>query len=687
MTSADAPRGAPSAPRPLVGLVEWLHIGDRERVERLLADMEALGVTELRTGISWADWHRPEGPEWYRWLMPRLAREVNVLPCFLYTPPSEALAPKTCAPPRNPKAYADFLDVFITEFDRYLEWVELWNEPNNLSEWDWIMDPGWAIFAEMVGGAAYWVRRLGKRTVLGGLSPIDPDWLGLMCDYGVMAYIDAVGAHGFPGALESGWQGWAPQIEHMRETLERHGSDAEVWITETGFSTWHHDQRGQLRAFVRAIEAPVERVYWYSMYDLDPNKPTIDGFHVDEREYHFGVKYADGKPKPLYHLWAGGGAEAVRHAVRLGDGRRAPAEGRRHTLITGGAGFIGTNLAHRLLSEGRSVIIYDNLSRVGVERNLRWLRDTHGDGGASGGPSIEIGDVRDRYALRRALAGADAVYHLAAQVAVTRSLDNPIHDCDVNVRGTLNLLEEMRLLADPPPLIFTSTNKVYGDLADLALARNGTRYEPLDPAIAERGVAETRPLDFRSPYGCSKGAADQYVIDYARTFGLPAAVFRMSCIYGPHQFGTEHQGWIAHFAIRVLEGRPIAIYGDGLQVRDALYVDDLVEALLRVCDDMAALTGQSFNVGGGPANAISLVELLDLLERLHGSLPEITYADWRTGDQRYYISDTSRLRAAIGWAPRVGVQEGVTRLYRWLAATRRGLADAVRGADWEAGNG
>ena len=344
-----------------------------------------------------------------------------------------------------------------------------------------MMDPGWAIFAEMVGGAAYWVRRLGKKTVLGGLSPIDADWLGMMCDYGVMPYIDAVGIHGFPGAMEVGWQGWAPQVERVRETLARHASDAEVWITETGFSTWQHDQRGQLRAFVRALEAPVERVYWYSAYDLDPNRPTIDGFHLDEREYHFGLRHADGRPKPLYHLWAGGGIEAVRHAVRLGDGRRAAPKGRRHVLITGGAGFIGTNLAHRLLSEGRSVLIYDNLSRVGVERNLRWLREAHA-GGEAPSVGIEIGDVRDRFALRRALADAEAVYHLAAQVAVTRSLDNPIHDCDVNVRGTLNLLEEMRLLREPPPLIFTSTNKVYGGLADLALSRNGTRYEPADPA-------------------------------------------------------------------------------------------------------------------------------------------------------------------------------------------------------------
>lgn len=671
MTTVDGGPASSRATTPRIGIVEWLHIGDRERVERLLRDLRALGVGELRTGISWADWHRPEGPEWYRWLVPRLAREVNVLPCFLYTPPSEGITPKTSAPPRNPRAYADFIDLVIGEFDRYLEWVELWNEPNNLSEWDWLLDPGWAIFAEMVGAAAYWAHKLGKKTVLGGLSPIDPDWLTLMCDYGVIAHIDAVGAHGFPGALESGWQGWAPQVARMREAIGRHGSNAEVWITETGFSTWQHDQRGQLRAFVQAIEAPVERVYWYSAYDLDPNRPTVDGFHVDDREYHFGLKYADGRPKPIYRLWAGGGIEAVRHAAHLGEERRAARRGRRPVVITGGAGFIGTNLAHRLLSDGQSVVVYDNLSRAGVERNLRWLHEAHADAGAGSEAGIEIGDVRDRFSLRRALADASAVYHLAAQVAVTSSLDNPIHDCDVNVRGTLNVLEELRLLNDPPPLIFTSTNKVYGDLADLELVHDGTRYEPLDPLVRRDGIAEDRPLDFRSPYGCSKGAADQYVIDYARTFGLPAVVFRMSCIYGPHQLGTEHQGWIAHFIIRVLEGRPITVYGDGLQVRDALYVDDLVEAFLRVSGDAGALTGQALNVGGGPANTISLVELLAELERLHGRLPAVSYADWRAGDQRYYVSDTSRLHTATGWSPRIDIHDGIARLYRWFDAERR----------------
>jgi CDP-paratose 2-epimerase len=216
--------------------------------------------------------------------------------------------------------------------------------------------------------------------------------------------------------------------------------------------------------------------------------------------------------------------------------------------------------------------------------------------------------------------------------------------------------------------VLTSTNKVYGALPDVQLHVSGQRYEPSDAHIRENGISEARPLDFHSPYGCSKGTADQYVIDYARTFGLPAVVFRMSCIYGPHQRGNEDQGWVAHFLIRALQGEPITLYGDGMQVRDILFIDDLVDAFLLAQAKMRGISGQAFNIGGGAASTISLIELLDLIEAMQGARPEVRYGTWRPGDQRYYVSDTSKMRRMTGWSPRVGVEEGVARLDDWLRA-------------------
>jgi CDP-paratose 2-epimerase len=342
---------------------------------------------------------------------------------------------------------------------------------------------------------------------------------------------------------------------------------------------------------------------------------------------------------------------------------REPARnGARPVLITGGAGFIGCNLAHRLLSTGSSVILLDNLSRSGVERNLRWLRKTHGEH-----VQAEIADVRDAKAVLAAVSQARQVFHFAAQVAVTTSLDDPRHDFAVNAGGTLNVLEAIRAQAEPPPVVFTSTNKVYGGLTDIALEQRGGRYQPRDSAIRTHGVSEERRLDFHSPYGCSKGTADQYVLDYARSYGLKAIVFRMSCIYGPHQFGTEDQGWVAHFLIRAIEGSPIVLYGDGMQVRDILFVEDLVDAFLLAQRNMDRYSGSAFNIGGGSANTTSLLELLDLIEKIHGDSPDVAMQEWRTGDQRYYVSDTRRFQQATGWQPRVGVEEGVQRLYEWLA--------------------
>jgi CDP-paratose 2-epimerase len=644
-----------------IGAVEWFRLGEYERVERVLNDIKALGVHDLRTAVSWADWCTREGQAWYGWLFPRLAEEVSLLPCFLYTPPSLGVVAKTSAPPREPKAYADFLDLMITRFGAFFERVELWNQPSNLFYWDWRLDPRWSIFSDMVGAAAHWARRRGKQTVLAGLCPTDPHWLEIMCERGIMQHIDVVGVHGFPGTWECDWDGWPANLAKVHAVLDRYAVKAQVWITETGFSTWRHDERGQLQAFVDAMVAPVARVFWYSVHDLHPDLPHQDGFHADERHYHFGLKRADGTPKLLFRLGSNAGIKSLQDTAWLGTSMPRRRDKRRPALITGGAGFVGTNLADRLLTAGRPVLIFDNLSRPGVDQNLRWLCERHGNG-----VQIDVADVRDRYALRQAARSVGQVYHFAAQVAVTTSLTDPVLDFEVNACGTLNLLEALRTLQSPPPLVFTSTNKVYGDLSDIALTKNCTRYEPEDLLIRRYGMNEDRPLDFHSPYGCSKGTADQYIMDYARTFPIQMVVFRMSCIYGPHQFGTEDQGWVAHFLIRAIEGQPIMLYGDGMQVRDILFIDDLLDAFLLAQAQMPKLSGQAFNIGGGPSQAISLLELIDLIAELRSERPEVNFADWRPGDQRYYVSDTRKFRVATGWAPQVGVRQGLKILHQWL---------------------
>jgi CDP-paratose 2-epimerase len=334
----------------------------------------------------------------------------------------------------------------------------------------------------------------------------------------------------------------------------------------------------------------------------------------------------------------------------------------RPAVITGGAGFVGTNLADRLLRDGERVRVVDDLSRPGVDGNLSWLECQHG-----ARLEVEIGDTADPAVVQRALRGAGSVFHLAAQVAVTTSLVDPLHDFDVNLRGTINVLEAARAQTQAPRMVFTSTNKVYGALADLRLDEVGGRYEPADELVRASGIGEDRPLDFCTPYGCSKGAADQYVLDYAKSFGLPTAVFRMSCIYGLHQCGNEDQGWVAHFAISALRGEPITLFGDGRQVRDVLFCEDLVGALLLARDRLPEIAGEAFNMGGGPANAVSLLQVVDTIGRHLGHQPQVRFGPWRQGDQRYYVTDTTGFRERTGWAPQVAPEQGITRLLTWLA--------------------
>jgi CDP-paratose 2-epimerase len=333
-------------------------------------------------------------------------------------------------------------------------------------------------------------------------------------------------------------------------------------------------------------------------------------------------------------------------------------------FITGGAGFIGCNLAAHHLKLGNSVTIFDNLSRSGSLHNLDWLHSHGGD------LVLERGDIRDNTGLLQAVTHAqpDLLMHLASQVAVTTSIRNPREDFEINALGTFNVLEAARAQANPPAVFYASTNKVYGGLEHERIGLNGTRYKLLD---LPEGVSEEQPLDFHSPYGCSKGTGDQYVRDYARIYGLRTVVFRQSCIYGERQFGVEDQGWVAHFIIATITGRPITIYGDGKQVRDLLHVRDLIAAYDAAWQRLDAIKGEVFNVGGGAANAISIwAEFGPLLEQLAGRNVEATHVALRPGDQAVFISDNTKAMELLNWQPTVTAPDGIRQLWDWVQANR-----------------
>ncbi|MGC9396484.1 MAG: NAD-dependent epimerase/dehydratase family protein [Anaerolineae bacterium] len=335
-----------------------------------------------------------------------------------------------------------------------------------------------------------------------------------------------------------------------------------------------------------------------------------------------------------------------------------------HYLITGGAGFIGSNYVHRLLQRGERVTILDNLSRHGALANLDWLRATFGPDAFT----LVNGDVRDAVLVTCVVRDVDVIVHLASQVAVTTSVLHPREDFEVNVTGTFNVLEAARLAPQHPTLLFASTNKVYGGMESLIVEELETRYAYRD---YPRGIPETYPLDFHSPYGVSKGAGDQYVRDYARIYGMPTVVFRQSCIYGPRQFGVEDQGWVAWFIIAAVLGRPITIYGDGKQVRDLLYVEDLLDAYDAAVTNINQVAGQIFNLGGGPANQLSVwQEFRPLLERLTGHEIPVQWSNWRPGDQRIFVADIRKAAGYLAWRPKIGVEEGITRLYHWVEENR-----------------
>lgn len=328
--------------------------------------------------------------------------------------------------------------------------------------------------------------------------------------------------------------------------------------------------------------------------------------------------------------------------------RRSDGGAARRVLITGGAGFLGVNAALHLIAEGWHVTLLDNLSRPGTERNLKWLITTHPER-----TTFIKEDVRNATALAMHVKHQDAILHLAGQVAVTTSLVDPSTDFDVNARGTLNLLEAVRLHNREAPFVFASTNKVYGKLD-----RNNAACK------------ETQPIDFHSPYGCSKGAADQYVRDYARCFHMNTVVLRQSCIYGAHQYGTEDQGWVAHFVHSILNGRPLTIYGDGLQVRDLLDARDLCNLYSTAIAKIDQTRGKIYNVGGGPENQRNLIEVIDQIGELAGATPKYTFADWREGDQTFYVSDITKAKEELGWEPRIPFDRGLKQLIAWAASIK-----------------
>lgn len=337
----------------------------------------------------------------------------------------------------------------------------------------------------------------------------------------------------------------------------------------------------------------------------------------------------------------------------------------KHTyLLTGGAGFIGSNYADALLARGERVVILDNLSRRGAERNLAWLRQTHGDDSFE----LVVADVRNADALLEPVSRASVVVHLAAQVAVTSSVADPRNDFEINALGTFNLLEAARQAGHKPFILYASTNKVYGEMLEHALVDEETRYRYAD---LPHGLPETQQLDFHSPYGCSKGAAEQYVRDYARIYNIPSAVFRQSCIYGPRQFGVEDQGWLAWFVIAAVLGKPISIYGDGRQVRDMLHVRDLIAAYDAAVERREQVAGEAFNIGGGPQHTLSIwKECGPMLEKLLGRELQVSYGPPRPGDQKVYVSDIRKAKEALGWEPAIGVEQGVQELVEWVQAHR-----------------
>lgn len=622
----------------LQGISGWLQPGAYGAAEQFLDESRALRAQYLRLAITVGQWDRREGRVWIRWLAKAASSFEFTLALYRHVP--------TAAPALPPvrigeaAAYRRIIEELGEELATRCAWLELA---------DPLGPPVWPD-ASSACGALFDALRLpsGLRWCLGGL-PLDSAWVNTARANGVLRSAAALAfSHWSPD------QDVEPLVAAVGDAAGAQQARA-LWLTPIRLPA-KAVEAGRLGACIGAcvelLESAADRFYF-------PLRPALTPQH------HAPGDPAAGAEALAARLLRDGGGAALRGLhERLEVGRRARVTD--HDLVIGGAGFVGCNMAARLAASGRNVLVLDNLSRAGTEHNLSWLsrRFPH---------QIRalIADIRDEEAVDYAVERAQRVFHFAAQVAVTTSLTYPRHDHQVNATGTLNVLEALRRRREPPPLLFTSTNKVYGELADIALQLTASGYQPLDPAIRATGIDERRPLALCSPYGCSKGAADQYVLDYARSYGLPAVVFRMSCIYGPRQFGNEDQGWVAHFVRQTLAGGEITLYGDGHQIRDVLFVDDLVEAALRVLERLPTTAGEVFNIGGGAGQVLSLNGLLQLLGRLHGTTPAIHLEDWRPSDQRYYVSDSAKLYRTTGWRPEVSVEQGVYRLYEWMRAQVR----------------
>jgi CDP-paratose 2-epimerase len=596
--------------RDWLGVSQHFSLHDETSLDNATRLAQTLGLRQFRASFTPAALATDAGRAWCVEVLSRLAPECEVLPSFEI---SDAAA----------------LAAFLPELAGYCRAIE-------------IASPADAL-AEMIPMAA----ASGLKTCLQVSSA---EHLEELDRAGLLEQAHAIGVS----------QDHA-ELLHAR-------ADCEIWITRAGYSTWRHDECRQAQALLDAIHLRPARLYWNALFDVARHAAaTYD-------EANAGLFDHAGQPKLAARLLANGVAGLDR-ILTLARRLHTPAiVGKRPILVTGGAGFIGANLADRLASEGHSVLLFDALARTGVERNLLWLTKRH--------PtriSFELGDIRDETAITDAARRASAVFHLAGQVAVTTSMTYPTADFSTNAAGTLTLLEALRLHNPEAPLIFASTNKVYGDLADIPLAREGDRYLPVSGALRAAGISESRPLCFHTPYGCSKGTADQYVLDYAHSFGLRTAVLRMSCIYGERQLGTEDQGWVAHFLLRAIAGEGLTIYGDGHQVRDVLHVGDAVSAYTAAWAQIDRITGRAFNLGGGPANAISLVQLVAYIEQLLGRQIPVEFSDWRPGDQRYFVADTTAIRRTLGLPSPLGWQAGLGRLAEHFGAVlaRGGNAQTV----------
>lgn len=330
-------------------------------------------------------------------------------------------------------------------------------------------------------------------------------------------------------------------------------------------------------------------------------------------------------------------------------------------LVTGGAGFIGANTVRTLQERGEQAVLIDNLSRATATLNAEWLA-------AETTATLVRSDVTDAAAVDRVFVDHgpfDVVLHLAGQVAVTSSVADPRVDLETNVLGSFNVLDATRRLSPNAVFINASTNKVYGRLERHSIEETEMRYLDID---APSGISEDEPLDPHSPYGCSKCAADTYTLDYARIYGMHTVSLRQSCIYGPRQFGIEDQGWVAWFAMALRLGKPMTLFGSGKQVRDLLHVNDLVDLYLRIADDPDRCDGRPYNVGGGPENTLSLLELLDRLREWRGAPADLQHAEPRSGDQLVFVADSARARNDFGWRPQIGLDDGLANLFAFVDA-------------------